>query len=833
VAPSGGGKTTVLRTFAHRFGVQPDEAVLADGSIFRDFHAQYRAILGNGKANGGIWARAWPAAKGVVVSAKKRILKEASAAKKDLLISDTGSEASKLVQAIERLKEQGYAVSLCGIFADPEEILKRGIGREVVDGKKYNRDAGKLRKTFDAFAPAVGAVNGTFCLVLNRQGCPPELYREGGGGEEIEFVLEDALGGPQAAASAECKQPPRQALIEVELPPKDLAYIMEGNANVVCAYHGTLQEWSGCALRCRKGDNGSCRVDSEFASSVAVPLFGAEYVDAGRLVALAPANVQTIDEAIFKFRPPKRQAKRLDSEVRDPSGKVLALMVHNLMAAPVAGAKVVTVELKPKCGLVERLGLPCRYQLLQCQKLAEGKVSRLSAFDPVKLLSKKPALVREALEAAMEEPQNNFRIFVDGRPVFTEETLKHADSGLDAELSAANLPGRDGLLGLLADVLSSPSMALPERLKRAQAWAAGEAGHLAKQLYDTLRCHLGERGEQAEEVLARAANFALALEGMQGSPSDESGIALATEQMNAILVKAHAGEWSPGAEREVIRWLCRFLLGRTAHDVSLLVNLVQVPTESLTPALQGRLEGCRFRSLEALGLPGSLPSGIWFRASVVDTDAKPASRIPEYAVQLDKAAAAYYGRFSGSGGATGSTAEAWGQRGRGRPCRRRALRGPCRLEARPRRPQGPCGAGLPQVGRGRAGVRRLRPRPRGVPPGPGRLVAGHAEPPPRAGAAGGAGPEDGHQDLGHGRDPREGGVPGREGRLLHVWLPGSACRWLQVQGRRRASLQGRPEAWQGASERGRASGLLFPVSLFGGIEDVCSGEGAGDRRLVD
>mmetsp|Transcript_104915 Transcript_104915/g.338317 ORF Transcript_104915/g.338317 Transcript_104915/m.338317 type:complete len:281 (-) Transcript_104915:271-1113(-) len=174
-----------------------------------------------------------------------------------------------------------------------------------------------------------------------------------------------------------------------------------------------------------------------------------------------------------------------------------------------------------------------------------------------------------------------------------------------------------------------------------------------------------------------------------------------------------------------------------------------------------------------------------------------------------------------------------GAGGRGRPCRRRALRGPCRLEARPRRPQGPCGAGLPQVGRGRAGVRRLRPRPRGVPPGPGRLVAGHAEPPPRAGAAGGAGPEDGHQDLGHGRDPREGGVPGREGRLLHVWLPGSACRWLQVQGRRRASLQGRPEAWQGASERGRASGLLFPVSLFGGIEDVCSGEGAGDRRLVD
>ncbi|CAE8669401.1 unnamed protein product, partial [Polarella glacialis] len=104
IAPSGGGKTTVLRTHAARFDMNPAEAVLIDSAVFRDFHAQYKAFVDNGLSNQGIWFRAWPAAKDVLVKAKKRILVAASEAKKDLLISDTGSDAQKLADAIVKLK---------------------------------------------------------------------------------------------------------------------------------------------------------------------------------------------------------------------------------------------------------------------------------------------------------------------------------------------------------------------------------------------------------------------------------------------------------------------------------------------------------------------------------------------------------------------------------------------------------------------------------------------------------------------------------------------------------------------------------------------------------
>ncbi|CAK0890439.1 unnamed protein product, partial [Prorocentrum cordatum] len=338
-------------------------------------------------------------------------------------------------------------------------------------------------------------------------------------------------------------------------------------------------------------------------------------------------------------------------------------------------------EIKPKCGLVERQGLPPRYTLLQYHKLAEGKITRVSAFDPIKLLGKQPRLVRQALVEMLGEPQNNLRVFAGARAVFDDRSCERAAQAgqsarrfLDGELQAAGLGCTERLLSLLTALLCAEQFTVPERLKRLQAWAAGETAKVAEQLHAGLRARLGASGAAA--ALSRLEGYELALEGLEAFPCDEAGINVATAQMDALLSRASSEDWGEGAQREVVRWLCRFLLSRIAHDVSVMINFAYVPPEALNAETLERLASFRFKALSSLAAPGpdgDAYRGVWCRATIVDLDPKSPEKIPEYARSLDKYAAAYYrrhaqadaaaatcgapaGATSGRGGALGAAA---------------------------------------------------------------------------------------------------------------------------------------------------------------------------------
>eukprot|EP00927_Polykrikos_kofoidii_P061019 TRINITY_DN55908_c0_g1_i1.p1 TRINITY_DN55908_c0_g1~~TRINITY_DN55908_c0_g1_i1.p1 ORF type:complete len:1135 (-),score=175.71 TRINITY_DN55908_c0_g1_i1:206-3610(-) len=648
VAPSGGGKTTVVGACAHWLDFDVFSAVVIDGAVFQNCHAQYSALIANGLANKSIWQRAWSAMKGVVGEAKERMLKAAIAAKQNVILTNTGSDVERLLQIILGLRNDGYVVSLCGIFANPAEIVSRGVARELRHGKTFNRDPEKLRRCFDAFAPVVRALNGKFCLVRNRDGRNrPELYMRGEGGSDIVFSLEEGLAWQD------------ERIEEAELIPDDFRYIMEGNCNVVCAYIGSVVEWKGFALRCRKGDNRRHRRDVDFQRRVLRKLFDAEYVYISQLVSLSPKDAEAIDKQIFDLRPPLRRMKRIDTEVRDTSGRVLAMRVPNLLGSPLEGVCMLSVELKPKCGLSERQGFPCRYQLLQQQKLSTGKIVRVSRFDPVKLLSGDVALALEALDACMDEPQNNLRVFIDDKAVFSEETIKQHQSRtaesagvlaksalqvLDTQLLEAGLPDKAALTSVVALLLGSSTLPLPKQLKRIQCWAAGETATLAEQLYDLIKDHAEG---SVEDILYHPDTFDLAVEDLDAYTCDETGNSFATKEMRAVLHRAKLEAWSSDTKREAIRWVCRFLLGRMAMDASVIVNFVRVPEALLTPSNEDILRSFRFQLLDSVGLPIDHPCaalGFWFRMTLIDTDIKPAVKIPEYARQLDELTRAYLTR---------------------------------------------------------------------------------------------------------------------------------------------------------------------------------------------
>jgi len=638
VGPSGSGKSRVIDLCAGEFGGNPQQAVVVDSEAFKECHAPYRALLENGRANQSIWFRSWPAAKGAIAKAKSHLLDSASKLKKDLLISDTGSESERLLATIAHLQAQGYVVNLCCIFADPEEIVIRGVARELSAGKRYNRDLKKLRKSFDAFQPAIRAINGEYKIVRNTQGKQPEIYMQGRGGSVVDFDLAQALAwtpGPVPGADVD-----RVVVEPCDVAAKDLEFVMEGNRNIVFAYSGDDSSLRASVLRCLKTGSEVALHEHVFYSLAAETLFGTEYVDRRRIVGLSSNAVRAIDEVFLEQRPAKRRCKRLDATPTHRSGRVLAFQAPNLLLAPLPDTKLVTVELKPKCGLRERLGLPSRFQLLQLKKLSVGKESRPSHYDPIKLLSKRPELVREALESAFAEPQNTVRVFVGGKLLFSEDSVSPT---FDQDLAAAGFPGgRRTLISSLVEVLASPGARLAERLKRVQAWAAGETAQLAGKLYEQLVAHHGPA--EAERLLQDARSVALALEGIEALPCDETGVELAGEQMCKVFEQVRSRPWDAALEREVVRWCCRLLLGRMAHDVSVMLSFAHVRNRA--PEIKAKLAGMRFRPLDS-----KAAGGCWVRTTVVDIDQKDAAKLPEYAGQLDELTRRFFSQGSFAAGA--------------------------------------------------------------------------------------------------------------------------------------------------------------------------------------
>lgn len=79
-------------------------------------------------------------------------------------------------------------------------------------------------------------------------------------------------------------------------------------------------------------------------------------------------------------------ARQFSQKIEIPTKEVFASKLQNALSIP--GVKnALTVELKPKCGLMERETLPSRYQMLQHVKLNTGLIERISEYFLVSLIT--------------------------------------------------------------------------------------------------------------------------------------------------------------------------------------------------------------------------------------------------------------------------------------------------------------------------------------------------------------------------------------------------------------------------------------------------------------
>ncbi|GJP84617.1 hypothetical protein CLOP_g14672 [Closterium sp. NIES-67] len=214
----------------------------------------------------------------------------------------------------------------------------------------------------------------------------------------------------------------------------------------------------------------------QYVSRVMAPLIGEEFVEAGIAVNVPRSFLQEVADHIRPSRPPWRQAQG-DVDLSIGEALLVTDLTHLHLEdeeweeeekgegkeeggeegrsqeqreqevrreeghGSCCGYNGTTfcIELKPKTGFCPsspfiapanhvKTSVP-RFLMHQQLKLAEGEVAESSTYNPLDLFSSSPPRVLTALRSLLEHPQNNLRIFADGRLLLGGHIHRHGDGG--------------------------------------------------------------------------------------------------------------------------------------------------------------------------------------------------------------------------------------------------------------------------------------------------------------------------------------------------------------------------------------------------------------------
>ncbi|KAK9075599.1 hypothetical protein SSX86_003925 [Deinandra increscens subsp. villosa] len=197
----------------------------------------------------------------------------------------------------------------------------------------------------------------------------------------------------------------------------------------------------------------------KYAHLVLCPLLGSQHVDAGVRVLVTKEFLELLHGGVLLQRPSWRVDNGrvntlLDSAIlmsdhsifphgnwfllnslclASLSNTMLPLVTDNLLLSfPIKADHeeevCISVEIKPKCGFLptstfireenaakKRIS---RFRLHQILKLHQGKVLQISEYDPLDMFSGSKGRVVKSVKDLFLTPQNNFRVFLNGRLVF-------------------------------------------------------------------------------------------------------------------------------------------------------------------------------------------------------------------------------------------------------------------------------------------------------------------------------------------------------------------------------------------------------------------------------
>ncbi|KAF9966929.1 Inositol-pentakisphosphate 2-kinase [Mortierella alpina] len=457
-------------------------------------------------------------------------------------------------------------------------------------------------------------------------------------------------------------------------------YRAEGNANLVLCYAGPDPRFATTVLRLRKTDravdrreedSGSTLIsqqlnvapviskhdvskESVFASKVIGLLLGEEFVEQLIAIALPPEFLVSLAASIEPLRPQSRLHKVIDCTQRVG---FLALD-HTQFIQRDPKEPSVAVEIKPKWGFLSKSTFilkehgikkrKCRFCMYQHHKLKAGQELSLSEYCPIDLFSTSQHLVQDSLDALVQTPQNNFRLFVNGeQQTVSREAIAQVIVGSDVESVQQNTtaPQRThstSLIEVLARVLSeSPLLKRLGRLQQALDSLDVETIHrFYDQLADPVTTGLPE--PTLEEFINTAEAFLDRTDLDAMMDEDQETFEAHNEASIGFGPEDNLEEVPDSLKMHFIR---EFLLSATLKDCSILITIRRAgqaeirPSMAIQPAIRTDKSDVEFREIvHGVEVNGECYQ---YKITCIDLDPKKIVSVPMY-MKKDRAIVDHY-----------------------------------------------------------------------------------------------------------------------------------------------------------------------------------------------
>ncbi|XP_019152349.1 PREDICTED: inositol-pentakisphosphate 2-kinase-like isoform X1 [Ipomoea nil] len=234
------------------------------------------------------------------------------------------------------------------------------------------------------------------------------------------------------------------------------SYRGEGAINLVLSYRGIAPRFAGKILRIQKVPTNGCEYENGhpgltvheihlwkdvkdlvsaptreiaehfFVQQVMCPFLGPEHVDAGIHILVSREFLEAVEKNVLHKRPTWRVDAAKLNLLRD---SILLMSDHSIFPHVTPKEELcICVEIKPKCGflpaskfIIESNAVKrriTRFKMHQALKLHQGKISYISAYDPLDMFSGSKDRLDKAIKDLFMTPQNNFRVFVNGCLIF-------------------------------------------------------------------------------------------------------------------------------------------------------------------------------------------------------------------------------------------------------------------------------------------------------------------------------------------------------------------------------------------------------------------------------
>lgn len=204
-----------------------------------------------------------------------------------------------------------------------------------------------------------------------------------------------------------------------------VVYRGEGNANLVVALTDRR-----IVLRfpkskfADKSQDEKLQCIARYVNNVMIPELGENYVQQVNIGVISYQDLEDIKEAVKYSRPPQRCNK----DIFFPKSLIMRdLALPSLEMEACTMGTVLSVELKPKQGY--RLLRNCVHQSLcnfcmkQWYKLETNRIEERSHYCPLDLYSGEPENMSRAIDALIQSPQNNLRVFRNGELMHGEDRV--------------------------------------------------------------------------------------------------------------------------------------------------------------------------------------------------------------------------------------------------------------------------------------------------------------------------------------------------------------------------------------------------------------------------